>query len=466
MDITLNFPTKNNHHNHHSFFPSSDDPIPNTSTSRGRSTDSLDAPTAAANTNNSSSDKWAAPLLRECARAIANKDTPRIHHLLWMLNELASPYGDSDQKLSAYFLQSLFCKATSSGPRCFRTLTSVSDKSHSFHSARKHILKFQEVSPWTTFGHVAANGAILEALDGEPRLHIIDISNTLCTQWPTLLESLATRHDDTPHLKLTVVVPAAAASAAAVIKEIGQRMEKFARLMGVPFEFHVVTGVNKLTELTKEALMMDGEDAGPAAAVAINCMGSLRKVEVEERRDVIGRMFRSLSPRVVTVVEEEADFVAEGDFVNSFEECLRYYTVYFEMLEESFAATSNERLLLERECGRNLVRVLGCDQHHHNNEDDHMNSRDEIVGDWDNKERGKQWSVRMREGGYSPVGFSDDVIDDVKALLKRYRPGWSLVHKQHVQLGDDSINDTHEAAPGLFLAWKEEPVVWASAWKP
>ncbi|CAN0857983.1 Protein SHORT-ROOT [Linum grandiflorum] len=354
-----------------------------------------------------------------------------------MLNELASPYGDSDQKLAAYFLQALFCKATRSGPRCFRTLTSVADKSHSFHSARKHILKFQEVSPWTTFGHVAANGAILEALDGEPRLHIIDISNTLCTQWPTLLESLATRHDDTPHLKLTVVVPAAAVSAAAVIKEIGQRMEKFARLMGVPFEFHVITGVNKLTELTKEALLMDGGDQ--EAAVAINCVGALRKVEVEERAEVIGRMFRSLSPRVVTVVEEEADFVAGGDFVNCFEECLRYYTVYLDMLDESFAATSNEKLMLERESGRNVVRVLGCDQDQ----------------EWDKKERGRQWSGRMKEGGFSPVGFSDDVIDDVKALLKRYRPGWALLN-----------NNNNNMAPGLFLTWKDEPVVWASAWKP
>ncbi|CAN0857984.1 Protein SHORT-ROOT 1 [Linum grandiflorum] len=214
-------------------------------------------------------------------------------------------------------------------------------------------------------------------------------------------------------------------------------MEKFARLMGVPFEFHVITGVNKLTELTKEALLMDGGDQ--EAAVAINCVGALRKVEVEERAEVIGRMFRSLSPRVVTVVEEEADFVAGGDFVNCFEECLRYYTVYLDMLDESFAATSNEKLMLERESGRNVVRVLGCDQDQ----------------EWDKKERGRQWSGRMKEGGFSPVGFSDDVIDDVKALLKRYRPGWALLN-----------NNNNNMAPGLFLTWKDEPVVWASAWKP
>ncbi|KAL4291244.1 hypothetical protein GQ457_14G000730 [Hibiscus cannabinus] len=379
--------------------------------------------------------KWASRLLKECARAISDKDSSKIHHLLWMLNELASPYGDCDQKLASYFLQALFCKATESGQRCFKTLISVAEKSHSFDSARKLILKFQEVSPWTTFGHVAANGAILEALDGEPKLHIIDISNTLCTQWPTLLEALATRNDDTPHLKLTVVVTANIVSS--VMKEIRQRMEKFARLMGVPFEFNVISGLNHLGELTKEALGVLEDEA-----IAVNCIGALRRVAVEERAAVI-QMFRSLGPKVVTVVEEEADFSSTRyDFVKCFEECLRFYTCYFEMLEECFTATSNEKLMLERECSRGIVRVLACD-------DDQDN---EGEGECERRERGSQWSERLKEA-FSPVGFSDDVADDVKALLKRYRSGWELAQP-------------HQNETGLYLTWKEEAVVWVSAWKP
>ncbi|TYI06559.1 hypothetical protein ES332_A10G166700v1 [Gossypium tomentosum] len=310
---------------------------------------------------------------------------------------------------SSYFLQALFCKATESGQRCFKTLTLVAEKSHCFDSARKLILKFQEVSPWTTFGHVAANGAILEALDGEPKLHIIDISNTLCTQWPTLLEALATRNDDTPHLKLTVVVTANIVRS--MMKEISQRMEKFARLMGVPFEFNVISGLIHLGQLTKEALGVVEDEA-----VAVNCMGALRGVSVEERTAVIG-MFRSLGPKVVTVVEEEADFSSK-----------------------SFTPTSNEKLMLERECSRGIVRVLACD-------DDQDNE-----GDRERRERGSQWSERLKEA-FSPVGFSDDVVDDVKALLKRYNPGWALAQPDQ--------NET-----GLYLTWKEEPVVWVSAWKP
>lgn len=44
------------------------------------------------------------------------------------------------------------------------------------------MLRFREASPWVNFGHVASNGAMLEAMDGEPRFHNIDISNTYYTQ--------------------------------------------------------------------------------------------------------------------------------------------------------------------------------------------------------------------------------------------------------------------------------------------
>ncbi|TYG99079.1 hypothetical protein ES288_A10G167500v1 [Gossypium darwinii] len=291
VDMYNNSSSNNNDNNHHHHQPQTS----HISTSR-----SSDYSAGGDGEPSATGNKWASRLLNECARAISDKDSSKIHHLLWMLNELASPYGDCEQKLASYFLQALFCKATESGQRCFKTLTLVAEKSHCFDSARKLILKFQEVSPWTTFGHVAANGAILEALDGEPKLHIIDISNTLCTQWPTLLEALATRNDDTPHLKLTVVVTANIVRS--MMKEISQRMEKFARLMGVPFEFNVISGLIHLGQLTKEALGVVEDEV-----VAVNCMGALRGVSVEERTAVIG-MFRSLGPKVVTVVEEEADF--------------------------------------------------------------------------------------------------------------------------------------------------------------
>ncbi|RHN63046.1 putative transcription factor GRAS family [Medicago truncatula] len=110
---------------------------------------------------------WSQNILLETARAFSDNNTNRIQQLMWMLNELSTPYGDTDQKLSSYFLQALFSRMNDAGDRTYKTLTTASEKTCSFDSTRKMLLKFQEVSPWTTFGHVAANGAILEALEGE-----------------------------------------------------------------------------------------------------------------------------------------------------------------------------------------------------------------------------------------------------------------------------------------------------------
>ncbi|CAL5061903.1 unnamed protein product [Urochloa decumbens] len=415
--------------------------------------------------------RWASQLLLECARAVASRDSQRVQQLMWMLNELASPYGDVDQKLASYFLQGLFARLTASGPRTLRTLAAASDRNTSFDSTRRTALRFQELSPWSSFGHVAANGAILESFleaaaasppDQSQRFHILDLSNTFCTQWPTLLEALATRSaDDTPHLSITTVVVSAAAPTAAVqrvMREIGQRMEKFARLMGVPFAFRAVHHAGDLAELDLDALdLRDG-----TTALAVNCVNSLRGVVPAggaRRRDAFASSLRRLDPRVVTVVEEEADLVAYSDhdaasseeagggvdteaaFLKVFGEGLRFFSAYMDSLEESFPKTSNERLALERGAGRAIVDLVSCP----------------ASESMERRETAAAWARRMRSAGFSPVAFSEDVADDVRSLLRRYREGWSM---------RDACLEDSAAGAGVFLAWKEQPLVWASAWRP
>ncbi|KAG5028950.1 hypothetical protein AAZX31_05G097800 [Glycine max] len=381
------------------------------------------------------SPNWSHNLLLESARAVADNNSTRLHHLLWMLNELSSPYGDTDQKLAAYFLQALFSRVTEAGDRTYGTLASASEKTCSFESTRKTVLKFQEVSPWTTFGHVASNGAILEALEGNPKLHILDISNTYCTQWPTLLEALATRSDETPHLRLTTVVTGRTSnSVQRVMKEIGTRMEKFARLMGVPFKFNVIHHYGDLSEFNFNELDIKEDEA-----LAVNCVNRLHSVSaVGNNRDALISSLQALQPRIVTVVEEEADLdvgIDGYEFVKGFEECLRWFRVYFDALDESFVKTSNERLMLERAAGRAVVDLVAC-------------STAESV---ERRETAARWVARLHNGGLKAAPFSEEVCDDVRALLRRYREGWSMA----------ACSDA-----GIFLSWKDTPVVWASAWRP
>ncbi|KAJ4714723.1 Transcription factor GRAS [Melia azedarach] len=348
---------------------------------------------------------WATDILLETARAIADKNSARVQQLMWMLNELSSPYGDTDQKLASYFLQALFSRMIDSGGRCYRTLSSASEKNCSFESTRKMVLKFQE--------------------------------------WPTLLEALATRTDETPHLRLTTVVASKSAGSAGagglaavqkVMKEIGNRMEKFARLMGVPFKFNVIHHAGDLCDLNLAELDIQSDEA-----LAINCIGALHTITaVDNRRDILISNLRRLQPRIITVVEEEADLDVGIDgleFVKGFQESLRWFRVYFESLDESFSRTSNERLMLERAAGRAIMDLVAC-------------SPSESI---ERRESATRWSQRLHGAGFSPFLFSEEVCDDVRALLRRYKEGWSMVQCPDV---------------GIFLSWKDQKVVWASAWRP
>ncbi|KAI3665647.1 hypothetical protein L6452_44276 [Arctium lappa] len=452
------------HHHHHQYYPSQPPPpTPTTSTTATPPPLSHYATFSSSDQHQQSSDPninysyspardvtmefsnsftgntWAADVLLEAARAVAEKNSARLQQLMWMLNELSSPYGDVDQKLSSYFLQALFSRMTDSGDRSYRTLLTASDKMCSFESTRKLVLKFQEVSPWTTFGHVACNAAIMEAFDGESKLHIVDVSNTFCTQWPTLLEAIATRTDETPHLRLTTVVATkcggsgGGGTAGKVMREIGNRMEKFARLMGVPFKFNVIHHTGDLSEINLNQLGIENDEA-----LAVNLNGTLRAV-TNHRRDYLLSTFRGLNPKIVTIVDEEADLDvgSEGfEFVRGFQECLRWFRVYFEALDQSFLKTSNERLMLERAAGRAVMDLIACSP----------------AESMERRETAARWSSRLHASGFGPVSYSDEVCDDVRALLRRYREGWSM--------------SPPETAAGIFLTWKETPVVWASAWKP
>ncbi|KAG6498980.1 hypothetical protein ZIOFF_038736 [Zingiber officinale] len=343
---------------------------------------------------------WAADFLSDCARAFADKDSANLHRLLWMLNKLASPYGDCEQRLAYAFLQALFCRAIAFGDHCYNTSLAVAECS-----------------------------------------------------WPTLLEALTSRADaDAPRARLTVV----SSTTAGVVAEIGAHIEKFARLMGVPLEFRAIAApvgarIEKFTRLmgvplefraiAAPALHPEKFELREGEVVAVNCVGALRRAGCGDSRDSFLRAAAALRPRVLTVVEDKVDFGATGEFMESFEECLWFYDSYFDMLEESFPATCNERLALERECFRSLVGLLACE-----------GGTDAVV-DGEQRERGRQWCRRLERCGFKTFNISDDIIDDLKVLLKRYRPGWSLLLVEGETLG-------------MYLTWKENPVVWACAWKP
>ena len=144
----------------------------------------------------------------------------------------------------------------------------------------------------------------MEVMEGEARIHIIDISSTLCTQWPTFLEALATQTKETPLLRLTTIVISPDEAALTVMKQVMTRLDRFARLMGVPFESTVIQQP-ALEDLDLAELNLREDEA-----LAINCIQTLHHIsdvvpEASDHdqqqfspRDRLLSTFRNAKPKV------------------------------------------------------------------------------------------------------------------------------------------------------------------------
>ncbi|KAL4353113.1 hypothetical protein GQ457_06G044120 [Hibiscus cannabinus] len=147
-------------------------------------------------------------LLVHCANAIESNDATLAQQILWVLNNIAPPDGDSNQRLTCAFLRALTARAAKGGTckmlaAMANARFNLSIDTHTFSVLE--LANFVDLTPWHRFGFTAANAAILEAIEGYSVIHIVDLSSTHCMQIPTLIDAIA-RLEGPPMVKLTVLV--------------------------------------------------------------------------------------------------------------------------------------------------------------------------------------------------------------------------------------------------------------------
>jgi hypothetical protein len=151
----------------------------------------------------------------------------------------------------------------------------------------------------------------MEAFEGEMKIHIVDINSTFCTQWPTLLEALATRAEGTPHLRLTTIVLSKEESVMKVMRQIMTRLERFARLMGVPFDSTL------MQKPQLENLELGDLNLKEDEALAINCIHTLHRVPEAvtgdahySPRDLVLYTFKNANPKVHVFDSNQTELVS------------------------------------------------------------------------------------------------------------------------------------------------------------
>ncbi|EHA8590836.1 Scarecrow-like protein 18 [Cocos nucifera] len=403
-------------------------------------------------------------LLISCADLIHRGDIPTARRTASLLSAAASPHGDSTDRLTRQFARALSLRLASPSVPC--------DDTSSSEALQSSYLSLNQVTPFLRFAHLTANQAILDALHGCRRIHILDLDTSHGVQWPPLLQAIADRSDaeGSPSIRIT-----GTGTDLDVLRRTGDRLQTFAHSLGLQFQFHPLllpiastnsTSPSSSTTTsipsTANATATDGGGGGsssssssnisnltsssfqllPGETLAVNCVLFLHKLLKDSCHEDDGsrelRAFlqavKAMNPTVVTVAEREASHNSPN-FLQRFVEALDYYTVVFESLEATLPPKSQERLAVEQVwLGREIEDIVAR----------------EGEGRRERHERFARWEGLMRDAGFSNLPLSPFALSQAKLLLRLHYPseGYQL----------EMVRDS------IFLGWQNKALFSVSSW--
>ncbi|XP_006645126.1 scarecrow-like protein 1 [Oryza brachyantha] len=368
-------------------------------------------------------------LLFDCATALSEYNVDEAQAIITDLRQMVSIQGDPSQRIAAYMVEGLAARIVASGTGIYKALTCKEAPTLYQLSAMQILF---EICPCFRFGFMAANYAILEACKGEDRLHIIDFDINQGSQYITLIQFLKNNANKPRHLRITGVDdPETVQRTVGGLKVIGQRLEKLAEDCGVSFEFRAV-GAN-IGDVTPAML-----DCRSGEALVVNFAFQLHhlpdeSVSIMNERDQLLRMVKGLQPKLVTLVEQDAN-TNTAPFQIRFRETYDYYAALFDSLDATLPRESPDRMNVERQClAREIVNILAC-------EGPDRVERYEVAG---------KWRARMTMAGFTPCPFSSSVIGGIRSLLKSYCDRYKF----------------EEDNGGLHFGWGEKTLIVSSAWR-
>ena len=375
--------------------------------------------------------------LLACAEAVQQENFTAAEALVKQIPMLASSQGGAMRKVAAYFGEALARRVYRFRPAPDSSLldAAFADLLHAH---------FYESCPYLKFAHFTANQAILEAFAGCRRVHVVDFGIKQGMQWPALLQALALRPGGPPSFRLTGVGPPQPDETDA-LQQVGWKLAQFAHTIRVDFQYRGLVAAT-LADLEPFMLQPDGEDTDDEPEViAVNSVFELHRLLAQPGalEKVLGTV-RAVRPRIVTVVEQEANHNS-GSFLDRFTESLHYYSTMFDSLEGAGAGQSadaapaaaggTDQVMSEVYLGRQICNVVAC-------EGAERTERHETLG---------QWRNRLGRAGFEPVHLGSNAYKQASTLLALFA-------------GGDGYR-VEEKDGCLTLGWHTRPLIATSAWR-
>lgn len=352
-------------------------------------------------------------LLLECAVAISVDNLGEAHRMLLELTQMASPYGPScAERVVAYFAKSM-------ASRVINSWLGICSPLINYKSVHAAFQVFNNISPFIKFAHFTSNQAILEAFHCRDRVHIIDVDIMQGLQWPALFHILATRMEGPPHVTMTGI-----GTSMELLIETGKQLSNFAKRLGMSFEFHPIGG-----KIGKIDISMFKISRGETIAIHW-LQHSLYDATGPDWKTM--RLLQELSPRVVTLVEQE--IALGGSFLDRFVGSLHYYSTIFDSLGAFLQSDDSSRHSVEHGLlYREINNILAIGGPARNGEDKFRN-----------------WSSELSRSEFMQVPMSTNSMAQAQLILNMFphAHGYSLVQ------GDGTLR----------LGWKDTSLYTASAW--
>ncbi len=290
-----------------------------------------------------------------------------------------------------------------------------------------------EVTPLIRFGYAYANHALMHTLQYAARIHIIDIGIGSGTQWLHFFEQIRAWTPPPPSIRLTGIdIPVSAADPLQRLQQVGHVLQSRAEQLGISLVFHPIA--SRIETLDWRQLEVSSNDpVAVNATLALHHTPSADAVtEASQSRDAILRRIFALKPRILTLIEPDAEHNSLP-FVQRIQEAFRHYLAVFEALDTLLGRCRTEQAILEDAFfGKEVVNIVAAE------------GPDRV----ERHKRSASWRQRLAGLGFNLIPFSQLAVRHVQRALSLSMPFRVSV--------DDRMT---------ILSFGETPLLAASAWR-
>ncbi|KAK8619872.1 hypothetical protein V6N13_066372 [Hibiscus sabdariffa] len=420
-------------------------------------------------------------LLLTCANHVANGSIESANIALEQISQLASPDGDTMQRIAAYFTEALADRILKAWPGLHKALNSTRGTS----ALEEFLVRklFFEMFPFLKVSFVLTNQAIIEAMEGEKMVHVIDLNAAEPVQWVAVIQALSSRPEGPPHLKITGIH-----QQKEVLDQMAHRLTEEAEKLDIPFQFNPIVSkledldIEKLRVKTGEALAISSvlqlhsllafddelvRNKSPLASKNLNGIHMQRALQMNQstlgellEKDAVNVYSTSpdsasssplsstvstkvdaflnalwgLSPKLMVVTEQDSNHNG-STLMERLLESLYSYAALFDCLESTVPRASMERLKLEKMLfGSEIKNIISC----------------EGAERKERHEKLEKWIQRLDLAGFRHVPLSYYGMLQARRLLQGYNcDGYKMKEENGC----------------VVTCWQDRPLFSVSAWR-